>query len=167
MSDWQNPTAAKQKSNLFIMSMITNWIWTKSHYQLIKTMTTFEKETRHWLHVFIKKRTVDMVKCKTTVHACDAFCPLPHAWHVNCPLNVLLYTPMSYSSSHNASFKNSNWISISSHKLVDKSTIICKECWCWVQICTYPLNHLTLFCQRLCEETSFCPLYTTSSVGKP
>ena len=40
-----------------------SWVWlqteldnTKSYYQLIKTTTTFEKETRHWLHVFIKKK---------------------------------------------------------------------------------------------------------------
>ena len=27
------------------------------------------------------------MKCETTVHTYDAFCPLTQAWHVNCPFN--------------------------------------------------------------------------------
>ena len=42
-------------------------------------MTKFEKETRHWLYIFIKISTFNSVKCKTTAHACDAFCPLTQA----------------------------------------------------------------------------------------
>ena len=41
----------------------------KSCYQLIKTMTKFEEETRHWSYVFIRKKTrVNSAKCKTTLH---------------------------------------------------------------------------------------------------
>ena len=44
------------------------------NYQLIKTMTTFERETRHPLEVSIKK-TVNLAKCETTVCPHDVFCP--------------------------------------------------------------------------------------------
>ena len=55
----------------------------KSCYHLIKTMTKFEKETRHWLiYVFIKKPTVNSAKCKTTASAHDAFCPLIQTWQL-------------------------------------------------------------------------------------
>ena len=52
----------------------------KSCYQLIKTMTIFEKETKHQLYMSVfrkkKKTTVNSVKCKTTVCTHDTFCPL-------------------------------------------------------------------------------------------
>ena len=61
-------------------------------------MTKFVKETRHWLYGFIKKKkkptTVNSAKCKTTVRACDAFCPLTQIWRVNCPSYVLLHFPI-------------------------------------------------------------------------
>lgn len=41
---------------------------TKSCYKIVKTMTKFEKENRHWLYMFIKT-TVNLMKCKTTVWA--------------------------------------------------------------------------------------------------
>ena len=43
-------------------------------------MTKFEKETRHWLYVFIKKRTIgNLAKYKTTAGTHDRFCPLTQA----------------------------------------------------------------------------------------
>ena len=60
---------------------------TKCCYQLIKTMTQFEKEIRHRLYVFLKKTTVNSAKCETTARAHDAFCPLTQAWRINCPFN--------------------------------------------------------------------------------
>ena len=69
-SDKQNWMTAKQESNLLIMSMITDRIGQhKVHYQLIKTMTKFEKETRHRVYVFIKISTFNLVKWETTVHS--------------------------------------------------------------------------------------------------
>ena len=59
---------------------------TKSSYQLIKTMSKFEKKTRHPLYSFIEK-TVNLAKGKTMVHTNDVFCLLTQAWHVNCPFN--------------------------------------------------------------------------------
>ena len=47
----------------------------KKIVKIVKTMTKFEKENRHRLYVFSKKKTVNLVKCVTT-HAHDAFCPL-------------------------------------------------------------------------------------------
>ena len=58
----------RQRSGSLI-SMITD------NYQLIKTMTTFERETRHPLEVSIKKKTVNLAKCETTVCPHDVFCP--------------------------------------------------------------------------------------------
>ena len=48
----------KLESVLLIMSMITLTELgdTKSRYRSIKTLTKFEEETRHWLHIFIKKQ---------------------------------------------------------------------------------------------------------------
>ena len=46
-----------------------------------KNMTIWE-ETRHRLYVFIKTTTTH-----TAMRAYDTFCPLPQAWHVNCPFN--------------------------------------------------------------------------------
>ena len=78
----------------------------KSCYHFIKTMTKFEKETRHWLiYVFIKKPTVNLAKCKTTASAHDAFCPLiqtwqlPQAWCVHCLITVQIVLVMTYFSS--------------------------------------------------------------------
>ena len=54
----------------------------KSCDQLIKTMTKFEKEIRHWVYVLTKKTTTTMInsmKCQTTVLAHDAFCLLTQA----------------------------------------------------------------------------------------
>ena len=59
---------------------------TKSCYQLIKTVTKIEKETRPRLYVFIKKGTNSAI-CVTTARAHDAFCSLTKAWRVNCPFN--------------------------------------------------------------------------------
>ena len=55
----------------FCVSLV--WLQTeldnsKSYYQLIKTITKFEKETRHRLYVFIKKTQVNSVEC-ATIHA--------------------------------------------------------------------------------------------------
>ena len=41
-------------------------------------MTKFERETRHLLHVCVRK-TVNSEKCESTVHAQDAFSPLIRA----------------------------------------------------------------------------------------
>ena len=54
----------------------------------MKTMAKFEKETRHRLYVFIKKKTVDSAKCGTTARAHDTLCPPTHAWRVNCPISA-------------------------------------------------------------------------------
>ena len=48
-------------------------------YQLIKTLTKFENETRHRLYVFIKKTSVNSAKYETIAHADDAFCPFTQA----------------------------------------------------------------------------------------
>ena len=48
---------------------------TKSCYQLIKTMTKFEKATRHRLYIFIKK-IVNSARFKTTACAHGEFCAL-------------------------------------------------------------------------------------------
>ena len=54
MSGQQNQRTTKWEFNLVIMSMIkTELDDMKSCYNLIKTMTKFEKETTHKLHVFI------------------------------------------------------------------------------------------------------------------
>ena len=73
---------------------------TKSCYQLMKTMAKFEKETRHRLYVFIKKKTVDSAKCGTTARAHDAFCPPTHAWRVNCPFNCPIHSPSTSMTHH-------------------------------------------------------------------
>ena len=58
--------------HLFIMSMIqTKLDGTKYCYQVIKTMTKFEKKTRHRLYVFIKKKTINLAICNTC-YALDA-----------------------------------------------------------------------------------------------
>ena len=49
-----------------------NWM-TKSCYQLIKTMTKFEKKLD--IGYTFSKKKVNLVKCETTVHAHDAYCP--------------------------------------------------------------------------------------------
>ena len=81
-----------------------SWVWlqteldeTKSCYQLIKTMIKFE----YCLFIFIKKKkTVNSMKCKTTVHTHDTFCPLTQAWHVsypfNCPITLSNYKHVVY-----------------------------------------------------------------------
>ena len=66
----------------------------------MKTMTKFEKETRHRLYVFIKKKTVDSAKCGTTARAHDAFCPPTHAWRVNCPFNCPIHSPSTSMTHH-------------------------------------------------------------------
>ena len=49
-------------------------------YQLIKTITKFEKETRRRLYVFIKKKTsINLAKYETIARADDAFCPFTQA----------------------------------------------------------------------------------------
>ena len=48
-----------------------------------KNMIIWE-ETRYRLYIFIKKTTTTT---DTTMRANDMFCPLPRAWHVNCPFN--------------------------------------------------------------------------------
>ena len=53
-----------------------NWM-TKSCYQLIKTMTKFEKKLD--IGYTFSKKKVNLVKCETTVHAHDAYCPLKQA----------------------------------------------------------------------------------------
>ena len=45
-------------------------------------MTKFEKEIRHWLYVFMKKKKKKKVfsaKCTTTVQAYDTYCTLTQA----------------------------------------------------------------------------------------
>ena len=63
-------------------------------------MEKFEKETRHWLNVFIRKKTtVNSAKCETTERVHEAFCPLTQAWRVNCHFNC----PITLSNyKHNA-----------------------------------------------------------------
>ena len=58
--------------------MCSSWVWiqtkldgTKYCYQVIKTMTKFEKKTRHRLYVFIKKKTINLAICNTC-YALDA-----------------------------------------------------------------------------------------------
>ena len=47
-----------------------------------------------------KKKTVNSMKCKTTVHTHDTFCPLAQAWHVsypfNCPITLSNYKHVVY-----------------------------------------------------------------------
>ena len=62
----------------------------KDTYQLIKTMTKFEKETRYQLYVFIKT-TVYSAKCETTAPAHDAFFPLIRHDVLTVPLTVLVH----------------------------------------------------------------------------
>ena len=57
--------------------------------QLIKTISKFEKGTRHWLYVFITKKTiVHLAKCVTTAHAHELFCT--QAGCVNCSFSCLI-----------------------------------------------------------------------------
>ena len=90
----KNQTTTKLESNLLIMSMIilTKLGDTKTCYQSIKTLTKFEEETRHWLHIFIKKKptTVNLAKCLTAECTHDMYCPLTKAWHVFCPITLYL-----------------------------------------------------------------------------
>ena len=48
--------------------MITQLDDTKSCYQLIKTMTKFEKETRHPLYVLIKKKQLTQQNVRQQCH---------------------------------------------------------------------------------------------------
>ena len=57
MKSNQNQTTARREPDLSITIMITELDDTKSCYQLIKTMTEFEKETRYQLYVFIKNNS--------------------------------------------------------------------------------------------------------------
>ena len=70
----------------FLMSnSVCNNTFDKQIRQLLpinKNMTICE-ETRHRLYLFIKTTTTT----DTTTCAHDTFCPLPQAWHVNCPFN--------------------------------------------------------------------------------
>ena len=76
---------AKRDSDLSITSM-TKLEDTKYCYQLIKTITKFEKGSRHWWYVFIKKNLVNLVKCKTSsVHLLRQEC-------VNCPITSMTRT---------------------------------------------------------------------------
>ena len=55
---------------------------TKSCYQLIKTMTKFEKE-----FLCFPKKKDSLTKCKTTACAQHVFCPLTQTGHAICPFN--------------------------------------------------------------------------------
>ena len=70
----------------FLMSnSVCNNTFDKQIRQLLpinKNMTICE-ETKHRLYLFIKTTTTT----DTTTCAHDTFCPLPQAWHVNCPFN--------------------------------------------------------------------------------
>ena len=89
-----------------------SWVWlltelddTKSCYQLMKTMTKFEKETRHLLYVFIKKKLLTRrnaeqqrahMKRSVHLHMYDVLTvPLTvlytvqvQAWRVHCPISA-------------------------------------------------------------------------------
>ena len=87
-SDLQNCTTAKRESDFFLSRV---WLHTelddkKACYQLIKTMTKFEKESRYQLYVFIKTKN-NTAECETTAPAHDAFFSLIQAWRVNCPFH--------------------------------------------------------------------------------
>ena len=57
-NDEKNRRTAKRKSDLLITSMISAKLDDKKAcYQLIKTMTKFGKEARHWSYVFRKGKT--------------------------------------------------------------------------------------------------------------
>ena len=68
---------------------------TKSCYQLIKTLTKFEKNL-HIHYGFSFKKTDNSVKYRTTVRSHDTFCPLTQAWHVNCPITLSNYKHDAY-----------------------------------------------------------------------
>ena len=73
----QNRTTAKRESHLLITSMITDRIGRHEVLlPIIKTMTKFEKETRHRLYIFMKKKAVNSAKCEITARARDVFSPL-------------------------------------------------------------------------------------------
>ena len=72
---WQNN--AKRESDLLITDRkeLDN---TKSWYQLIKTMTKFEKETRHWSYFFIKKQ--QLTRQNARQQRALMMCLLTQAW---------------------------------------------------------------------------------------
>ena len=81
-SDLQNCTTAKRESDFFYPEYDyrrkTELDDKKASYQLIKTMTKFEKESRYQLYVFIKTKN-NTAECETTVPAHDAFFSLIQA----------------------------------------------------------------------------------------
>ena len=99
-SDWQNWTTATKDSDLWITSMITGRIGRHEVLLLIYqnySMTKFEKEIRHWLYIFMKKKKKKFsTKCTTTVQAYDTYCPLTQAWHVNSPVTFSNYKHNKY-----------------------------------------------------------------------
>ena len=60
---------------------------TQPRDQLIKTMATFEKETKHRLYNFIKKSNRYSEKCTTTASAHDAKRPLLLARRAHCSIS--------------------------------------------------------------------------------
>ena len=53
----KNQTTMKRKSDLLVTSIITDKIGPHKVLVIIKNMTKVEKETRHWLHLFIKNNS--------------------------------------------------------------------------------------------------------------
>ena len=97
MSDELNQTTVKRESDLFISRMITDRTgWHKVLLPINQNYDKFVKETRHRFYIFIKKKkrkeTINLVKCNTTTHADDVFCPLTLAWCINflfnCPITL-------------------------------------------------------------------------------
>ena len=87
--EWLRNRSSISWSQLWLQTELDS---TKSCYQLIKTMTKFEKETRPIICFHLKKKkTVNSMKCETTAHMRDVFCPLTQARHVNCPITLSNY----------------------------------------------------------------------------
>ena len=146
-SDWQNWTTGKRESDLL-------WVWlqteldTKSCYQLIKTMTKFEKETRHRFYVFIKKTTVNSTKCETTVRAYDVCCPLAQAWRVNCLFNCPITLSNYMHDAYNVQLvlKSSWWHTITFENFVIVLITLKTKQW---------KDKLKLFIVQLCISISY------------
>ena len=80
------------------MSMITDRIgWNEV---LLPIDQNYDKIWILVIYFHLKKKTVNSMKCKTTVHAHDTFCPLAQAWHVsypfNCPITLSNYKHVVY-----------------------------------------------------------------------
>ena len=66
-SDYQNRKTAQRESDLLITSMIIDRIGRlELLFQLVRTMTKFDRENKHQLYVVIKKTTINSAKCATT-----------------------------------------------------------------------------------------------------